>query len=136
VIATACHAHDQHHLCRKLPLQDNTAFATWWRAGQGLAPLSAEAAVRYVTSEDIRGPLGLPLLAALRAEVYTARCAGQLVGMATWLEGAYEDIPAPLCDARKPLSPVSDWVGALSGCPQSCHRRSLVTRTVEMTHAF
>ena len=56
------------------------AFSARWRAGQGLAPLSVEAAVRYVTIEHIRGPLGQLLPAAVRAQVYEAWCTGRLGG--------------------------------------------------------
>lgn len=69
------------------------AFSARWRAGHGLAPLSVEAAVRYVTIEEIRGPLDQPLPAALRVAVYAAWCTGRLVGVAIWLQHGHDDPP-------------------------------------------
>ena len=66
--------------------QSYSAFSARWRAWQGLPPLSAEAVQRYVTIEDIHGPLGKELPAVLRAEIYQAWCSGRLVGVATWLQ--------------------------------------------------
>jgi hypothetical protein len=63
-----------------------SAFSARWRAEQGLAPLSVEATERYVTIEDIRGPLGQPLPASARAAIYATWCTGRLVGVAEWLE--------------------------------------------------
>jgi hypothetical protein len=64
------------------------AFSARWRASTGLAPLTVEAARRYVTSEQIRGPLGTFLPEALRAAVHRAWSAGLLVGVAAWLADA------------------------------------------------
>ena len=65
-----------------------SAYSARWRAGQGLPPLSVEAVVRYVTIEDIRGPLGQELPAVVRAEIYQAWCDGHRVSVAAWLERA------------------------------------------------
>jgi hypothetical protein len=78
-----------------------SAFSARWRASQGLAPLSAEAAVHYVTIEDIRGPLGQPLPAAVRAQVYAAWCSGRLVGVAAWLEEEHKHVPDPPTAGRE-----------------------------------
>jgi len=67
------------------------AFSARWRASSGLAPLSAEAARRYVTPEMIRGPLGMLLPERLRTEIHRAWCVGQLLGVEAWL--AEEDAP-------------------------------------------
>lgn len=69
------------------------AFSARWRAGQGLAPLSVEAAQGYVTIDHIRGPLGQVVPPALRAEVYAARCTGYLVSVATWLQTSNPGAP-------------------------------------------
>jgi hypothetical protein len=73
--------------------QSFSAFSARWRARQGLAPLSVEAAVRYVTIEDICGPLGESLPAAMRAQVYAAWCTGRLVSVTAWLGANEEGIP-------------------------------------------
>jgi hypothetical protein len=66
------------------------AFSARWRASGGLAPLSVNAARRYVTPEMIRGPLGMLLPERLRAEIHRTWCMGQLLGVEAWLseEGA------------------------------------------------
>jgi hypothetical protein len=74
------------------------AFSARWRAGQGIAPLSAEAARKYVTPGQICGPLGVPLSPALQATIHRAWCVGQLVGVLAWL-----------CDDPPP-DPDSLWV--------------------------
>jgi hypothetical protein len=61
------------------------AFSSRWRAGQGLAPLSAEAVRRYLNPEHIRSALGVVLPAALQETIYRAWCAGELVGVSAWL---------------------------------------------------
>jgi hypothetical protein len=71
--------------------QQAAAFASWaafsarWRASQGLGPLSAEAVRKYLTPEQIRGPLGLPLRPDLQATIYRAWRAGELRHVAAWL---------------------------------------------------
>jgi len=79
------------------------AFSARWRASTGLPPLSAEAVRRYVTPEQIRGPVGALLPAALRATIHRAWRAGLLVGVAAWLA----DDPPP--------DPAGLWVTAASG---------------------
>ncbi len=66
------------------------AFSARWRASGGLAPLSVDAARRYVTPEMIRGPLGMLLPERLRVEIHRAWYVGQLFGVEAWLaeEGA------------------------------------------------
>jgi len=66
------------------------AFSARWRASGGLAPLSVDAARRYVTPDMIRGPLGMLLSERLRMEIHRAWCIGQLLGVEAWLaeEGA------------------------------------------------
>jgi len=76
------------------------AFSARWRAGQGLPPLTSEAARRYVTPETIRGPVGTLLPAALRAAVHRAWCSGLRVGVAAWL-----------ADAPPPHEPHGLWAG-------------------------
>ena len=66
--------------------QSFSAYSSRWRARQGLVPLSAEDAQKYVTIEEIRWPLGEPLPAALRAEIYQVWCSGRLVAVAAWQE--------------------------------------------------
>ncbi len=67
------------------------AFSARWRASSGLAPLSVEAARRYVTPGMIRGPLGMLLPERLRVEIHRAWCVGQLFGVEAWL--AEEGVP-------------------------------------------
>ena len=64
----------------------NAAQSARWRARQGIAPLTAEEAQRYVTLEDIRGPLGGPLPYSLRGRIYRAWCMDVLIGVARWLD--------------------------------------------------
>jgi hypothetical protein len=66
------------------------AFSARWRASSGLAPLSAEAAWRYVTPDLIRGPMGSLLPERLRLSIYRAWLAGYLVGVVAWL---FDDPP-------------------------------------------
>jgi len=61
------------------------AFSARWRASSGLAPLSVEAARRYVTPDLIRGPMGSLLPESLRRTIYRAWLAGYLVGVVAWL---------------------------------------------------
>jgi hypothetical protein len=61
-----------------------SAFSARFRAVQGLPPLSAAAAARYLTPHDIRR-LGLPLAPPLAETIYCAWCAGQLFPVAAWL---------------------------------------------------
>jgi hypothetical protein len=68
-----------------------TAFSARWRASCGLAPLSADAVRRYVTSDMIRGPAGVPLPPELQRVVYRSWCAGALEHVAAWLS----DDPPP-----------------------------------------
>jgi hypothetical protein len=57
--------------------------------GQGCLP--ALGGPSGVTIEDICGPLGQPLPAVLRAQVYVAWCTGQLISVVTWLESDQDD---------------------------------------------
>jgi hypothetical protein len=68
-----------------------TAFSARWRAGQGLAPLTVEAARRYVTQEHIRAELGILLPTRLQETIHRAWCAGVLLPVAAWLR----DDPPP-----------------------------------------
>jgi hypothetical protein len=61
------------------------AFSARWRASSGLAPLSADAACRYVTPAMIRGPLGMLLPERLRQQIHRAWCGGHLFGVDAWL---------------------------------------------------
>jgi len=67
------------------------AFSARWRAGSGLAPLTVEAARRYVTPDLIRGPMGSLLPERLRHAIHRAWLAGYLVGVVAWLS----DDPPP-----------------------------------------
>jgi len=116
------------------------AFSARWRAGQGLPPLSVEAARRYVTAEMIRGPVGALLPEALRAVVHRAWCAGLLVGVSAWLadtpppepHGLWAGAPAArvIVSARptvpRPLaSQRPTWLpGAAGGVPQTGRERT------------
>jgi hypothetical protein len=70
--------------------QQAAAFSSWdafsvrWRASQGLRPLSADAVRKYLTPEQIRGPLGLPLRPELQATIYRGWCAGDLWHVTAW----------------------------------------------------
>jgi hypothetical protein len=66
------------------------AFSARFRAVQGLPPLSAAAAQRYLTPRDIRR-LGLALAPHLAETIYRAWCAGQLFPVSAWLS---DDPPA------------------------------------------
>jgi hypothetical protein len=68
-----------------------TAFSARWRAEQGLAPLTVEAARRYVVPEQIRGPVGALLPERFQQLIYRAWCAGLLLGVEAWLS----DDPPP-----------------------------------------
>lgn len=61
-----------------------TAFSARWRASQGIAPLMAAAARRYVTPPMIRQPSGAPLASATQAAIHQAWCAGKLYGVLWW----------------------------------------------------
>jgi len=79
------------------------AFSARFRAQQGLAPLSAEAARRYLSSADIRH-VGMALDPELQGRIYRAWCAGDLWGVPAWLG----DDPPPEPDglwATAPSSP-------------------------------
>jgi hypothetical protein len=73
----------------------SAAFSARFRASHGSPPLSAEAVRRYLTSDEVRGPLGLSLPLPLRRIVFAAWCAGQLVGISHWLEDGTSE-PASL----------------------------------------
>lgn len=60
------------------------AFSARFRAVQGLPPLSADAARRYLTPRDIRR-LGMPLAPHLAETIHRAWCAGQLFPVSAWL---------------------------------------------------
>ena len=60
------------------------AFSARFRAVQGLPPLSAGAARRYLTPRDIRR-LGMPLASHLAETIHRAWCAGQLFPVSAWL---------------------------------------------------
>jgi hypothetical protein len=79
------------------------AFSARWRAAQGLAPLSAEAAGKYLTPDQIRGPLGLPLPGEVQATIYRAWCAGVLVGVLAWCDDDPPPEPDGLWAAQAPL---------------------------------
>lgn len=64
----------------------NAAQSAHWRARQGIAPLTAEEAQRYVTLEDIRGPLDCPLPYPVRVRIYRAWCMDVLIGVVRWLD--------------------------------------------------
>jgi hypothetical protein len=66
------------------------AFSARFRALQGLPPLSASAAIRYLTPEHIRR-LGMPLAATLAESIYQAWCVGQFFPVSAWLD----DTPPP-----------------------------------------
>ncbi len=80
-----------------------TAFSARWRASSGLAPLSADAARRYVTPDMIRGPAGVPLPPELQRVVYRSWCMGRLEHVAAWLS----DDPPP--------DPQGLWAGTGAG---------------------
>jgi hypothetical protein len=80
------------------------AFSARWRASSGLAPLSVEAARRYVTPDLIRGPMGSLLPEGLRHAIYRAWLAGYSVGVVAWLS---DDAPA---------EPDGLWIGS-TGTP-------------------
>ena len=67
-----------------------SAFSARFRAVQGLPPLSAAAAQRYLTPRDIRR-LGMPLAPPLAETIYCAWCSGQLFSVSAWLS---DDPPA------------------------------------------
>jgi hypothetical protein len=66
------------------------AFSARFRAVQGLPPLSAAAARRYLAPGDIRR-LGMPIAPHLAETIYCAWCAGQLFPVSAWLS---DDPPA------------------------------------------
>jgi hypothetical protein len=66
------------------------AFSACFRAVQGLLPLSAAAARRYLTPRDIRR-LGMPIASPLAETIHRAWCAGQLFPVSAWLS---DDPPA------------------------------------------
>src|SRR5262249_29993202 len=78
-----------------------TAFSARWRASGGLAPLSAEAARRYVPPDMIRGPCSLFLPERLQATIYRAWCAGLLLHVTAW------------CSDEPPPDPDGLWVDRL-----------------------
>jgi hypothetical protein len=61
------------------------AFSARFRAQQGLPPLSAVTALRYLTPEHIRR-VGMPLAPPLSETIYRAWCAGQLLPVSAWLD--------------------------------------------------
>ncbi len=65
-------------------LASYTAFSARWRATQGIAPLTAAAARRYVTPDMIRQPSGMPLASATKEAIYQAWCGGRLYGVLWW----------------------------------------------------
>jgi hypothetical protein len=67
-----------------------SAFSARFRAVQGIPPLSAAAAQRYLTPRDIRR-LGMPLAPHLAESIHRAWCAGQLFPVSAWLS---DDPPA------------------------------------------
>jgi hypothetical protein len=71
------------------------AFSARWRAEQGLAPLSAADAQRYVTLDMIRSLIGIPLAPALQKAIWRAWCFGLLLGDAVWLSDDYDPPPDP-----------------------------------------
>jgi hypothetical protein len=71
--------------------QDHAHQVAAGHASSGLAPLSVEAARRYVTPEMVRGPMGSLLPGWLRRSIHSAWLAGYLVGVVAWLS---DDPPA------------------------------------------
>lgn len=68
-----------------------SAFSARWRASSGMAPLTSDAARRYVTPEMIRGPVGMLIPERVRNAVYRAWCEGQTLSVEAWLS----DDPPP-----------------------------------------
>jgi len=66
------------------------AFSARWRALQGLPPLCAEDARRYLRPEHLHH-LGLPLPSALRAHILAAWQAGDLRAVPSWLSPTSAD---------------------------------------------
>ncbi len=70
--------------------QQTAGFASWeafsarWRASGGLAPLSADAARKYVIPDLIRGACGLAVPPDLQQTIYRAWCAGLLCHVTAW----------------------------------------------------
>lgn len=62
------------------------AFAARFRAEHGSPPLNGQWVARYVTSEQVRGPMGIALPAPLQAIVHAAWCAGLPYGIDYWLD--------------------------------------------------
>lgn len=74
----------------------HASFATFsarWRAEQGIAPLTAIDAQRYITPDMIRSLIGVPLSPVLQETIWRAWCAGQLLGVEAWLSD--DDDPPP-----------------------------------------
>ncbi len=86
-----------------------SAFSARFRAVQGLPPLSAAAAQRYLTPHDVRR-LGLPLAPItppLAETIHRAWCAGQLLPVSAWLGDESPADPDDLWSAaaRTPCTP-------------------------------
>lgn len=90
-----------------------TAFSARWRAGQGLPPLTVEAARRYVTPEHLRAMLGILLPSRLQETICRAWHAGMLLPVAAWLD----DDPPPEPDGL--WASLSTELGPVPGNDQS-----------------
>lgn len=71
--------------------QTRAGHASWdassarWRAMQGLCPLSAHAARRYVRPADIRAASGLAIPPGLAVVIWSAWGSGVVAGVDAWL---------------------------------------------------